>query len=87
MVIRTQESLKIEDLRNHSTEQMAALRGLLAAGALAQPDTHRADFFEVSDAATTFYIYVSPVNGRILLVAAWPKENGARTNGSGRAAA
>ncbi|HEX9759783.1 MAG TPA: hypothetical protein VGA40_02635, partial [Candidatus Acidoferrales bacterium] len=65
--------------------------GLLAAGALAQPDTHRSDFFEVSDAATTFYIYVSPVNGRILLVAAWPKESATRPeaagHSSGRAAA
>jgi hypothetical protein len=88
MVLRMSESLQIDDLRRHSAEQVEALRRLLAAGALAKPDPHRQDFYEVTGSGQIFYIYVSPVNGKVVLLAVWPNEGlQPSVKRSGRAAA
>jgi hypothetical protein len=88
MVLRMSDSLQIDDLRRHSAEQVEALRHLLAAGAIAQPDPHRDDFYEVSDTGRVFYIYISPVNGKVVLLAVWPLDTLTKSvKRNGRAAA
>ncbi len=74
MVLRREKNLTIEDLRNHPAETIEKLRGLLAAGALAQADPRRPDFYELENGSQVFYIYVSPNNGKVLLLATWTKE-------------
>jgi hypothetical protein len=44
---------------------------LLASGAPAHPDPHRVGFYEVQNHSQVFYIHVSPVNGKVLLLATW----------------
>ena len=74
MVLRLSEQMDIEDLRNHPREIVESLRQVLAAGAPARPDPHRKDFYELEDGSRVFYIYISPLNGKVLLLATWQKD-------------
>jgi hypothetical protein len=75
MVMNANGELQIEDLRNHPAEMLVTLRSLLAGGAKVTPDPKRPDFYEVEDESVVYYIHVSPVTGKILLLATWPSEN------------
>ena len=70
-------SLEVKDLRNHSRETIETLRGLLASGAGARPDVKRPHFYEIEDDTCVFYVYVSPVDGSVELLATWPRTGGA----------
>jgi hypothetical protein len=74
VILRVQESLRIDDLRKHSTEIVERLRGLLAAGVLAQPDPHRRDFYELEDGCQVFYIHFRPSKRKVLFLAIWNKD-------------
>ncbi|MGA8873268.1 MAG: hypothetical protein WA434_08565 [Candidatus Acidiferrales bacterium] len=69
--------LEVRDLRNHSRETVETLRGLLAGGAGARPDVKRPHFYEIDGDACVFYIYVSPVDGSVELLATWARSGGA----------
>ena len=64
----------IEDLRNHSSEQLAELRLLLNAGFLGRPDLRRPGFYEIDGAFNVYYVFRFPSGHKVLLVAAWQKE-------------
>lgn len=66
--------LRIENPRNHSYEAVEKLRRLLAEGAGICEDPHRADFYEVHDDAAVYYIYASPITGKVYLLASSQKE-------------
>ena len=74
MVLRLNQQSNIEDLRHHGAEAVEKLRHLLASGAPAKPDPRRSDFFELEDGNKIFYIHISPVNGKVLLLATWLKD-------------
>ena len=78
MVIRLKDQLSIENLRHHPAELVDELRERLASGALAHADPHRDNFYELECGAHVFYIHVSPVNGKVLLLAVWRAEESAR---------
>jgi hypothetical protein len=63
---------QIEDLRNHPAEAVNVLRDLLVGGAELTPDPKRAGFYELHHASTVYYIHISPVTGKIILLATWP---------------
>jgi hypothetical protein len=65
---------QIEDLGNHPTEAVAALRSLLAGGASTIADPKRSGFYEIESEAVVYYIHVSPVTGKVLLLATWQNE-------------
>jgi hypothetical protein len=69
--------LEVRDLRNHSRETVETLRGLLASGAGARPDMKRPHFYEIEGDACVFYVYVSPVDGSVELLATWARTRGA----------
>ena len=75
MVMKLEHELYIENPRNHSPERVETLRRLLAGGARVQADPKRSDFFEVESGSEIYYIHISPITGKILLLAAWPKES------------
>jgi hypothetical protein len=64
----------IEDLRNHSPEQVAELRLLLDAGLTGRPDVRRPGFYEIDGVSHVYYIFRYPTGQKVLLVAAWQKE-------------
>jgi hypothetical protein len=64
----------LEDLRNHSPEQLAELRLLLSAGAPSRPDPRRPGFFEVDGVANVFYIFKYPTGTKVLLLGVWERD-------------
>jgi len=71
MVLRIEKDIKIEDLRHHPTEVVEKLQALLAAGAVAHEDPHRDSFYEIESNGRVYYICVSPVTGKVLLLGTW----------------
>ncbi len=64
----------LEDLRNHTPEQMAELRLLLHSGAPSRPDPRRPGFFEVQGGSNIFYVFKYPSGTKVLLVGVWERE-------------
>jgi len=68
-------NLNVKDLRNHSPETLATLRALLASGADVRPDPKRSHFYELEGETHVFYIYISPADGTVELLATWARED------------
>lgn len=64
----------VEDLRNHSAEEMAELRMLLSADAPARPDPRRPGFFEVTGLDHVFYVFKYPNGSKVLLLGVWDRD-------------
>lgn len=64
----------IEDLRNHSSDQLAELRLLLASGAPSRPDPRRPGFYEVEGASTVYYVFRYPSGTKIMLIGVWARD-------------
>jgi hypothetical protein len=64
----------IEDLREHSAEQISELRMLLNAGMPGRPDPRRPGFFEMDGVANVYYVFRYPAGHKVLLLAAWQKD-------------
>jgi hypothetical protein len=79
-----QNEVQIEDLRNQPAD-IETLRNLLEAGAPLHPDPKRDGFYEVESTSLVFYIHVSPIMGKVLLLAAWSKDRD-QESGEDRAA-
>ncbi len=65
----------LEDLRNHSPEQLAELRLLLNVGAPSRPDPRRPGFFELEGTSKVFYIFRYPTGSKVLLLGVWERES------------
>ena len=65
----------IEDLREHSPEQLGELRLLLNAGFTGRPDVRRPGFYEIDGISHVYYVFRYPSGDKILLLAAWQKES------------
>src|SRR5260221_13265303 len=57
----------LEDLRNHSSEEVSELRTLLSVGADMRPDPRRPGFFEVTGIDRVYYIFKYPNRSKVLL--------------------
>ena len=75
MLTITKHPPLMEDLRNHSQEQLAELRLLLLGGAPARPDPRRPGFYEIDGHSATYYIFKYPTGTKVLLLAAWDRES------------
>ena len=65
----------VEDLHNHSQEQIAELRVLLNSGAPSRPDPRRPGFFEIEGVTSTFYVFKYPTGTKVLLLGVWTRES------------
>jgi hypothetical protein len=77
----------LEDLRNHSSEQIAELRLLLSVGATSRPDPRRPGFYEVDGDSTVFYIFKYPTGTKVLLLGTWERDRVAELVACARSAA
>ena len=75
----TGNGFEVKDLRNHSPETIETLRGLLASRVDARPDVKRPHFYEIDGDTCVFYVYVSPVDGSVELLATWPRTQNIET--------
>jgi len=74
MITITKQPPLVEDLRNHSPEQVAELRVLLGAGAPTRPDPRRPGFFEVEGESSVFYVFKYPTGAKVLLIGVWDRD-------------
>jgi hypothetical protein len=74
MVPITKQPPVVEDLRNHSQEQLAELRELLVSGAASRPDPRRPGFFEIEGRANIFYVFKYPTGTKVLLLGVWDRD-------------
>jgi hypothetical protein len=70
----TKQPPLLEDLRNHTPEQVAELRLLLNSGAPSRPDPRRPGFFEMDGAENVFYVFKYPTGTKVLLLGVWERE-------------
>ena len=75
MVFIEKQPPLLEDLRNHTPEQLTELRLLLNAGVVGRPDTRRPGFYELDGHANVYYIFRYPTGQKVLLLAAWQKDS------------
>lgn len=75
MITITKQPPLVEDLRNHSQEQIAELRMLLGSGAPSRPDPRRPGFFEVEGRSSVYYIFKYPTGSKVLLLGVWDRES------------
>lgn len=64
----------LEDLRNHSQEELAELRVLLSIGAPSRPDARRPGFYEISGVDRVYYIFKYPNGSKVLLLGVWDRD-------------
>jgi hypothetical protein len=74
MITLTKQPPVLEDLRNHSQEQMAELRELLVAGAPSRPDPRRPGFYEIEGRSYTYYVFKHPTGAKVLLLGVWERD-------------
>lgn len=74
MLTITKQPPLVEDLRNHSQEQIGELRHLLTAGAPSRPDPRRPGFYEIEGLANTFYVFKYPTGTKVLLLGIWERD-------------
>lgn len=75
MKLRLEKEPIIDNVRNHPAEMVEELHNLLLAGAPAHPDPHRKNFYELENCSKVYYIHLSPVNGKVMFLAAWDKDS------------
>ena len=64
----------VEDLRNHSEQELAELRVLLSIGAPARPDPRRPGFFEIAGEDRVYYVFKYPNGSKVLLLGVWDRD-------------
>ncbi|MBZ5540265.1 MAG: hypothetical protein LAN61_07055 [Acidobacteriia bacterium] len=80
MNIQKQRPL-VEDLRNHSEEQLAELHVLLEMGVPMRADARRPGFFEVEGLTNVYYIFKYPAGTKVLLIGVWERDRVAELAG------
>ena len=74
MMTITKQPPVVEDLRNHSQEQIAELGQLLTTGATSRPDPRRPGFYEIEGLSNTFYVFKYPTGTKVLLLGIWERD-------------
>jgi hypothetical protein len=64
----------LEDLRNHTEEELAELRVLLGSNAPSRPDPRRPGFFEVAGLDRVYYVFKYPNGSKVLLLGVWERD-------------
>jgi hypothetical protein len=66
----------VDNLRNYPAEIIKELEELLLWGRSALPDPKRKGFYDLENYERTFYIHISPITGKVGLLATWRKDAG-----------
>ena len=74
MLLQFNQTPIIDNLRNYPEHIVNRLGAILHDGAAARPDPRRKGFFDVADGERVFFIHVSPVSGKVWLLATWATE-------------
>ncbi|HUI44021.1 MAG TPA: hypothetical protein VL523_18815 [Terriglobia bacterium] len=74
MLLRLNERPVVENMRNYPSGLVQRVADLLVGGAVAEPDPRRKGFYDVVDRDRVFFIHISPVSGKVFLLATWLAE-------------
>jgi hypothetical protein len=73
MFLRMKQLPGVDNLRNYSAEIIKELEELLLSGGSALPSPKRKGFYDLENYERTFFIHISPITGRVALLATWRK--------------
>jgi hypothetical protein len=73
-MLTTKRAPIVQDLHNHSFEQVSELRMLLEQGAPSKPDPRRPGFFEMQGRQNIFYVFKYPTGAKVLLLGVWDRD-------------
>jgi hypothetical protein len=79
----SRENIRIENSRLYPSEIVDRLHAALSSGAELRTDGSRINFYNVDSGARTYFIYTSPANGKVTLIATWEQNGGSDDVGSG----
>ena len=71
MLLRMEHLSGVDNVRNYPAEIIKELEHLLRTGAPAVPDSRRKGFYDLENHGRIFFIHISPITGRVLLLATW----------------
>jgi hypothetical protein len=80
MFLRMKRLPGVENLRNYPAEIIKELEELLLWGGSALPDPKRKGFYILEDYERTFFIQISSITGKVVLLATWRKAHFARSD-------
>jgi hypothetical protein len=63
----------VDNLRNYPAEIIKELEELLLSGGSALPDPKRKGFYDLENYDRTFFIQISSITGKLVLLATWRK--------------
>jgi hypothetical protein len=73
MFLRMKQIPGVDNLQNYPAEIIKELEGLLLSGGSALPDPKRKDFYDLESHERIFFIQISSITGRVVLLATWRK--------------
>ena len=73
MFLRMKRLPGVDNLRNYPAEIIRELEELLLSGESALPDPKRKGFYDLEIYGRTFFIQISSITGRVVLLATWRK--------------
>jgi hypothetical protein len=71
MLIRLNQRPAIDNIHNYPQSVVERLANVLTDGAIAEADARRKGFYDVTDGDRVFFIHISPVSGKVFLLASW----------------
>ena len=73
MFLRMKQLPGVDNPRNYPAEIIQELEELLLSGGSALPDPNRKGFYDLESYERTFFIHISSITGRVVLLASWRK--------------
>jgi hypothetical protein len=73
MFFRMKRLPGVDNLRNYPAEIIRELEELLLSGGSALPDPQRKGFYDLENDERRFFIHISPITGKVVLLATWRK--------------
>src|ERR1700676_4822615 len=71
MLLRMKQLPGVDNLQNYPAETIKELEDLLLSGGSALPDPKRKGFYDLESDKRIFFINISPISSRVLLLASW----------------
>ena len=71
MLLRMEHLSGVDNARNYPPEIIRELEQLLMVGGSASPDPRREGFYDLENQERIFFIHISPITGRVVLLAVW----------------
>src|SRR5712664_3364905 len=81
MFLRMKRLPGVDNLRNYPAEIIKEPEELLLSGGSALPDPKREGFYDLENYERTFFIQISSITGKVVLLATWRKSAFRRLDG------